>query len=108
MIIYILNCLCNFSTLPGQTRKILALRPIVDEWLFYEIIDHGMDLELSSFVRDFSLLVANNGKSRILKKKKYFMYLPPKPRVSFFLFILFYRGIRIYDGIFCNNDIDKE
>ena len=37
---------------------------------FCDIFDHGMDLELRNFVRDFLVLVANYGKSRIEKEKK--------------------------------------
>ena len=37
---------------------------------FCDIFDHGMDLELRNFVRDFLVLVANYGKSRIEKEKE--------------------------------------
>ena len=37
---------------------------------FCEIFDHGMDLELRNFVRNFLVLVANYGKSRIEKEEE--------------------------------------
>ena len=59
---------------------------------FCDIFDHGMDLELRDFVRNFLVLVANYGKSRIEKeeeeKKKYLMDLPPNSHY-FCLFCLF-------------------
>ena len=68
---------------------------------FCDIFDHGMDLELRNFVRDFLVLVANYGKSRIEKeeeKKKYLMDLPPNSHyfVCLFCFVfvfLFFWGV---------------
>ena len=73
---------------------------------FYDIFDHGMDLELRNFVRVFLCLVANYGKSRIEKEeeKKYLLDLPPNSHY-FCLFGFFWGGrLRIYYGIFCNYD----
>ena len=58
---------------------------------FCDIFDHGMDLELRNFVRDFLVLVANYGKSRIEKEeeKKNLMNLPPNSHYIIFVCLFF-------------------
>ena len=61
---------------------------------FCEIFDHGMDLELRNFVRNFLVLVANYGKSRIEKEeeKKYLMDLPPNSHYFCLFCFVFFGG----------------
>ena len=62
---------------------------------FCDISDHGMDLELRNFVRDFLVLVANYGKSRIEKEeeKKNTSWICHQIHIIFVcLFVCFFLG----------------